>query len=209
MSLTLRPLARAAGKRIAAVLAALLMLLGSLPVFAGPGHDHGDENPSAPSGPSLPRAVASSDLFELVAVLDGKTITIFIDRAATNEPVAGAQLELELAGQKLQAQPVDAAKAGPAGGDFTATLPAELKEGVYPLTATVTAGADIDLLAGEFDIHTDAPADSHAHGGWFGELMAHGPGALGWGLGAVLFAAVGVVWWRRRSAAAVRVGVLA
>ena len=58
--------------------------------------------------------------------------------------------------------------------------------------------ADIDLLAGEFDIHTDAPADSHAHGGWFGELMAHGPGALGWGLGAVLVAAVGVVWWRRR-----------
>jgi hypothetical protein len=209
---TLRRWVRAACVRAAAVLVATA-LLASAPALAGPGHDHGHEGPAAPSGPALPRAVATSDLFELVAVLDGKTITIFIDRTATTEPVAGAKLELELAGQKLRAQPVNAAQAGAAGGDFTVTLPAELKEGVYPLTATVTAGNDIDLLAGEFDIHGAAHADEHAHdhalGGWLGELVAHGPGAWGWAGGGLLLAVAGALLWRRRSSNAARSGVVA
>jgi hypothetical protein len=199
MPATLRPLSQAAGMHLAAMFAAML-LAGPMAASAGPGHNHGHEGPAAPSGPALPRAVASSDLFELVAVLEGRQLTIFIDRAATNEPVVGAKLELELAGQKLQVQPVDAAQAGAAGGDFTVTLPAALKEGVHPLTATVTAGADIDLLAGEFDIHGHAHDHAHAHGGWLGERVAHGPGAWGWALGALIGLAIAALFWRRRAA---------
>jgi hypothetical protein len=202
------PNLNAAGPRLAALLASLVMFAAALPAGAGPGHDHGDEAPAVPSGPALPRATAGSDLFELVAVLDGRQLTVFIDRAATNEPVVGGQLELELAGQKLQAQAVDTAKVGAAGGDFTFTLPEPLKPGVHPLTATVTAGPDIDLLAGEFSIPDAADAGGHTHGGWFGELVAHGPGPWGWALGAVLAAAaaVGTLRWRRRAA---RPGVVA
>jgi hypothetical protein len=197
MRLPLRFLSHAAGLGLAT-----LLLGAPLAGWAGPGHDHDHDHggPAAPSAPALPRAVASSELFELVAVLDGRQLTVFVDRAATNEPLASAQLELELAGQKLAVQPVDPAQAGATGGDFTVTLPAALPPGVHPLTATVTAGADIDLLAGEFDIPDTTPADDH--GGWLGELRAHGPGALGWGIGALLLGAAGVWQWRRRAARA-------
>jgi hypothetical protein len=201
---------RPAATSRAAWLVALWMLLAAVPALAGPGHDHGDEGPTSSSVPALPRAVASSELFDLVAVLDGQRITIFIDRSATNEPIVGATLELELAGRQLPVQPVDAATAGPAGGDFTVTLPEALKGGVYPLTATVTAGADIDLLASQFEVHDASVADAHDHahdhafGGKFGELVAHRPGALGWAAGALVIAGMFAVWWWRRSAESVR-----
>lgn len=195
-----QPVAKAAGAWLVALLAATVLIAAPTVAQAGPGHDHAHDAPAAPAAPALPRAVASSDLFELVAVLDGRQLTVFIDRAATNEPVAGAKLELELAGQKLQAEAVDPAQADAAGGDFTLTLPATLKPGVHPLTATVTAGADIDLLAGQFDIPEATQGHAHAHGGWLGELVAHGPGAWGWALIALLLVAAGTFFWRRRAA---------
>ena len=38
---------------------------------------------------------------ELVGVLDARTVTLYLDRFADNAPVEGAQLELELGGEKL------------------------------------------------------------------------------------------------------------
>ena len=76
----------------------LSLLLGgaSLAALAGDGHDHG-EAPAAPSGPAMPRFAATSDLFELVGVLDGAQLSLYLDHSADNRPVADAQLELDLA----------------------------------------------------------------------------------------------------------------
>lgn len=156
-------------------------LLG--PVWAGPGHDHGDEAPTA-SGPSLPRFVAQSDSFELVGVLDGKTITLYLDQAASNVPVTKAQLEIEFAGTKLQAvaQP---------DGSFRVELPQAPKPGVIPITATVSTESDADLLAGELDLHGEAGEEPHVHRrNW----LALAPAIVA---GPVVFGAV-VLWSRRK-----------
>lgn len=123
--------------------------------IAGEGHDHGEAAPTA-SGPALPRFAAVSDLFELVGVLNGKQITLYLDRAADNSPVTEAQIELEIGGQKFKA-----AKQG--ADEFEVVLAEAPQPGVLPITATVSAGSEVDLLAGELDIHEAAHAGEAAH----------------------------------------------
>lgn len=172
------------------------------------GHSH--DAPAAPAAPALPRAVASSDLFELVAVLEGRQLTVFVDRAATNEPLRDAQLDIDLAGRKLALQRVGEGAGAAAGvadataGDFVATLDQDLPGGVHPLTATVTAGGDIDLLAGELTVAAAEPA--HGHGGPWAEWLAHSPlGAGGW---AGALALAGALFGALALGAALAAGVL-
>lgn len=121
---------------------------------AGEGHDHGDTDPLA-SGPALPRFAAVSEAFELVGVLNGKQITLYLDRAADNAPVTEAQIELEIGGAKLSAE-----KHGT--DEFEVVLADPPKPGVLPITATVTVGNEVDLLAGELDVHEVAHTDETA-----------------------------------------------
>jgi hypothetical protein len=118
------------------------------PTWAGPGHDHGDAAPAA-VGQALPRFSAVSETFELVGVLSGKQITLYLDRFADNSPVRGAQIELEIGGAKFKAE-----KQGE--DEYEVVLPDEPKPGVLPVAATVIAGNETDLLAGELDIHEEA-----------------------------------------------------
>lgn len=148
----------------------LLALLLARPAVAGPGHDHGDEAPkAAPS--ALPRFTASSELFELVGMLEGKTLTLYLDRVDSNEPVTNATLELELAGAPLKPRPL-------ADGSYRVELAAAPPAGVLPLTATVTVGEEADLLAGELDLHADAP-EEQGHGERKPWLLWGGLGLLG------------------------------
>jgi hypothetical protein len=132
----------------------LLMLVPMPLAWAGAGHDHGDAAPAA-AGPALPRFAAVSETFELVGVLDGKRITLYLDRAPDNAPVTDAQIELEIDGTKLKAEKHEDA--------YEVVLTAEPKPGVLPISATVTAGQEVDLLAGELDLHEVAHADEAAH----------------------------------------------
>lgn len=129
---------------------ALLLAATSLFSWADEGHDHG-ETPAAVGAPAKPRFTATSEAFELVGVVDGKHIVLYLDHAADNSPVKGATLELELGGAKVAVQPHGV-------GEFEATLAAGLQPGQISVTATVVAGAVSDLLAGDLDI----PADTHA-----------------------------------------------
>ena len=88
------------------VLSLVAILLGpDLARAAGDdhGHDHGGSTPAA-TGPGLPRFAAVSELFELVGVLNGKQITLYLDRAADNSPVTEARIEIEIGGKKFVAQ---------------------------------------------------------------------------------------------------------
>lgn len=146
---------------------------------AGDGHDHGDSAKLAPAAAALPRFTATSEAFELVGVVDGKQLTLYLDHAPTNAPVKGAQLLLNIGGAQL------AAKAQ-GDGEFTATLAQEPKPGVTPVTATITAGNESDLLAGEIDIHADEHADSPAQRTWkFWAAWASGAAAVLGGLAAL------------------------
>jgi hypothetical protein len=158
-------------------------ILVASPAWARPGHDHGDAAPAA-VGQALPRFSAVSETFELVGVLSGKQITLYLDRFADNSPVRGAQIELEIGGAKFKARTSE----GRQGDDeYEVVLPEAPKPGVLPVTATVTAGNEADLLAGELDIHEEAHADEAAHthswteyAGWVVAGIA-ALALLGWG----------------------------
>ena len=136
----------------------------------GHGHDHGDAAPLA-TGSALPRFTAVSDDFELVGVLDGRRITLWLDRAADNAPVTDARIELEIAGEKLEA--------GKHDDVYEVVLAAEPEPGVLPITAMITAGNEVDLLAGELDHHHEAHVDASApatpwarHAAWAAGVVA-------------------------------------
>lgn len=180
-----RPFSRPAAALLAASLA--------LPVAAGPGHDHGDA-PQPSSASASPRFEAVSDAFELVGILDGKRLTLYLDRADDNSPVANAKLEVEFGSVKLQLTEKG-------DGVFEAELNEPPATGVTPVTAVVAAGGEPDLLAGELDIHEDE-SGHEASSFWSIRSIVS---AAGLGAGAVaLLAALG--WAARRALAAPRAG---
>jgi len=122
--------------------------------WADAGHDDGAA-PIAAAGSAQPRFTAASETFELVGVVNGKLLTLYLDRADDNSPVKDAKLEIELAGVKLDIKPRGE-------GEFETTLVHALKPGVTAVAATVVAGQETDLLAGELDIREGAHADTSA-----------------------------------------------
>jgi len=164
--------------KLITLMGAVGLALSVTTAWAGEGHDHGDA-PAATGGPALPRFTAVSELFELVGVVNGKQITLYLDRFGDGSPVKDAKLELELGGVKV---PVESH----AEGEFEATLTQELKPGVVAVAATVMAGEESDLLAGELDLHDEA-AVTEAHRHDWKEYLAWGVAILA---GLVLLVAI-------------------
>jgi hypothetical protein len=157
-----------------------LAMLMSLPARADDGHNH-DAAPAAPTGPALPRFAATSELFELVGVVNGKQLTLYLDRFDDNAPVKGAKVELDLGRAKVSLKEHEP-------GEFEGTLASQVKPGVTAVTATVVAGNDTDILAGELDVHEEEHAEAADSHGWR-EYAS-------WSIGAVV--AFGVLAWALR-----------
>ncbi len=167
----------------------MLLALGAQPAMAGPGHDHGDAAPAASGAPTSPRFEAHSDLFEVVGVVNGSSLSLTIDRFATNEPVPNAKVELESGAFKG----IGKFSAEHADYDFEGL--SFTKPGTYPISLTITAGDEVDILAGNLVIpdpeagHVDAKKSTPAW--WI------------WAAGAALLAGVAFVFFlsrRRRTA---------
>jgi len=114
--------------------------------FSALAHEGHDDDVPATTGTALPRFTAASDLFELVGVVNGTHITLYLDRAEDNTPVSDATLELDIGSARVPVQEV-------AAGEFEATLSATLPEGRATVTVLVETQSDSDLLAAELDIH--------------------------------------------------------
>ncbi|MBA4092597.1 MAG: hypothetical protein C0489_00785 [Candidatus Accumulibacter sp.] len=140
----------------------------------------------------MPRFAIASDAFELVGVVDGRRIDLYLDHFADGSPVGDARLELELDGRSV---PVSAHGAG----QFEGRLETALAPGVLSVAATVVAGTTSDLLAGELDLHDDAHADAAAPGA--PGPLRHAAWLAAGGGGLLLFAAL-----RRRRQAHARIG---
>ena len=121
---------------------------------------HGDEDHGAPAAAIsqgvAPRAVAATEDFELVAVLEGQHLVVYVDRYASNEPVANARIEVEGAGLMAPA-----AEAAP--GTYVLDVAAEIPAGKHPLAIAVEAGDSADLLSATLDTSHPAAA-AHVHG---------------------------------------------
>lgn len=129
-------------------------------VAASAAHAHGDEDHGAAPPPvtqsMAPRAVAATEEFEVVAVLEDKHLLVYVDRYASNEPVAGAKVEVEGAG--LQGV---AAESAP--GVYLMNLAAALPPAKHGLTISIEAGDSADLLTATLDTSLATPAAAHAH----------------------------------------------
>jgi hypothetical protein len=153
-----------------------------VPVVADDGHNHGAA-PMAAAGSALPRFSATSDLFELVGVVNGKQLTVYLDRFADNAPVKGARIDLQVDGASVALEEHGE-------GEFEGALAQALKPGMTPVTATVAAGSEIDILVGELDVHEEEHAGAAA--------AIHWRRYVGWAAAATVLLAA-LLWLRRRS----------
>lgn len=161
------------------------LLFGSTATWAHDGHDHGDAAPT-PAGAALPRFAAVSDDFELVGVLIGQHLTLYLDHAADNRPVTDGELTLELDGQYVQVNPRGV-------GEFEVELAVPLPDGETSIMATVTAQGQSDLLTAVLDVHGGHA--EHDHTAISGRMYAIGAGTAALGVGVLSWAV------RRRSRA--------
>ena len=181
-----RPIAQSILAQLAILIVALAVVLTTFFSFAwaGEGHDHG-EAPTAATGTAAPRLTSHSDLFELVGMVEGNEMKIYLDRFTTNEPVTDAKIEVEIGNIKgIAAEQAD--------GSYIFKNDVFTNPGDLSVSFTVIAGKDADLLAG--DLKIDGPIDDHAHD-------ENGKPWLRWAAyasGALLLAAIVFVAMRRR-----------
>lgn len=167
-----------------------LLLPGLLLAGGGDDHEHGPATaaPVAPTAQTL-RVEAASELFELVAVLEGGTLVIHLDRFASNEPVTGAKITVE-------GGPLKATAAVERDGIYTVPAAGLAAPGTHPLVFTVQAGEAGDLLTGDLVVASKVAAAAPADGTGWRSIATPALVALL----IVLFLGASLVVWRRRRA---------
>jgi hypothetical protein len=133
-------------RRLRAVAVGLGLLFPlSGPGLAHEGHDHGAPAPVAAAMAS-PRVALHSDAYELVGVLSGDRLGLYLDRFATNEPVTDAGIEVTVGGdEEVQAEPRP-------DGTYGIRSPKFLGEGPLELIFSVTHPSGDDLLIGTLQL---------------------------------------------------------
>jgi hypothetical protein len=152
---------------------------------ADAGHDHAAPVASGGAGTSVPRVEARSDLFEIVGVVDGGAMKIFLDRYATNEPVPNAKIDIEAGPLKGAAEPKP-------DGTYAFKHAELTRPGLFPVTFTIVAGGDSDLLVGELVIADPNAATAQANDDPLRKRWWWVAGAL------FLLAGITTAWWSRR-----------
>ncbi|MCV2367861.1 hypothetical protein [Roseateles oligotrophus] len=183
---------------VAASLLSVLLGLGTPTALAhGPDGDHAEPSAGASTLAGGARLEAKSELFELVARLQGDHLSILIDRYASNEPVLKAAVELESGALKAKA------KFRAEQGDYAVDDPALLKllatPGEHALLITIMAGDEADLLEGVLRTAA-AGAAGLDHDTEYGHGKPWLPIWARWLGGAALLLLTLLVWaWRRKA----------
>jgi hypothetical protein len=137
-----------------------LMLLG-VPalVYAHGGDDHEHPTAAAVTTPMAPRASAQSEDFELLLVLEGRSLLLYLDQFASNEAVPHAILELTmLKNFKATAKEISA-------GVYSIALPDGMlvQPGKYLLEVSVQVGEAGDILTSTLELPAISAAESDVH----------------------------------------------
>ena len=109
--------------RVAALCCVAGIFLSLSTPFAHEGHEDDDATRSALASSTYPRVSAHSELYELVGIVRGERLSIYLDHVATNEPIADAKVKVAIA----DAEPVDAASAEK--GVYTTSFPRSARSG--------------------------------------------------------------------------------
>ncbi len=125
-------------KYVSVLAATILWLVGAAAAAAHEGHDHG--TPPSPVGTNeAPRAEASSDAFEIVAIARGGELEIALDTFRGNEPVETAAIEVDSPSGLLR-------PSHRGNGIYTVAAPFLGAPGRYDLAFTVAAAGQVDVL---------------------------------------------------------------
>jgi len=133
-------------RRLQAMLAGLgLLTTIAAAAVAHEGHDHGAPPPAAVTS-NNPRVTAQSDAYELVGILRGDRLGLYLDRFASNEPVTDARIVVTVGGdEEVQAEAAT-------DGTYTLSSPKFAGEGPLELIFAVTAPGGDDLLIGTLQL---------------------------------------------------------
>lgn len=123
---------------------ALLLCAGAVPPRAHEGHDHGNDK-AALEITSLNRAAAVSEEFQVVAIQNGDTLRIIVDRLTTNAPVTAASVTVTVGETEHKAvvRP---------DGSYAIVAPDILKPGRHELVISIKDGKASDLLISALDV---------------------------------------------------------
>lgn len=116
----------------------LALLVFASATLAHEGHSHDEPGPPAIHA-AAPRGAGQSALFEVVAIAKSGEIVVYLDRFATNEPVADATVEFETPQGPVVAEPRP-------DGTYRLAAPWLKQDGATDLIVTITAGADLDIV---------------------------------------------------------------
>lgn len=134
----------------------IVLLTMATSVFAHGGEDHGAPPPVV-SQAMAPRAIAATDEFEVVAILEEKKLVLYVDRFTSNEPVTNAKVEVEGAGLKGLASES-------APGIYVMDVATPLPSAKHPLTIAIETDDSADLLSASLDTTLLQTEEPHVHG---------------------------------------------
>jgi membrane fusion protein, heavy metal efflux system len=140
--------ARRRTRDLLALILALCCLVAP-PAAAHEGHDH-EQSVAASTTRALPRLAASSEFYELVAVLEGERLTIYLDRFDDDSPVIDANITVT-----VDEEPAIAALSD--GGAYTMSSTRFRRPGLVELVFDIRASDGDDLLIGKLMLAGPAP----------------------------------------------------
>lgn len=119
------------------------------------GQSHDKELNSQNNVATAPTLTAVSENYELVAVVQARQMTVYLDQFKSNTPIVDADLDFDFSGTVVKAT-------RNADGTYSVALPknVDLKSSI-PVTVTILAAAGADLLSGDLVI-----AKSDKHSSW-------------------------------------------
>lgn len=120
------------------------LLAWALPALGHGGEDHGAPAAAAPAS-GQPRAAATSEDYEVVAIAKGDNLLIYIDGFIDNAPVTGAKVTVTLGTAEHQAQVTPE-------GVYKLHDDALLKPGKHDLIIAIEDGARSDLLITSLEV---------------------------------------------------------
>ncbi|MDI1283204.1 MAG: efflux RND transporter periplasmic adaptor subunit [Reyranella sp.] len=170
------------------------------------GHDHAAPPPPV-SNTIAPRADASSNDFEVVAIARGDRLRLYLDSFKSNEPVKDAVIEVDTPGGTLTA-------ATDREGAYEVSAPWLARPGIYDLAITVQASGLVDVLTATLTIVAPPSSPETTLGGMWQRIQSF---AVSKGSGLGLWAVAGLAFlggfvvsgllrrWRTKAIAALAV----
>ena len=128
-------------------LAFIFLMAGIFAVAsAHEGQNHDKELKPQNNVATAPALTAVSENYELVAIVQAKQMTVYLDQFESNTPVVDADLDFDFSGTVVKAT-------RNSDGTYTVALPknVDLKSSI-PVTITILAAAGADLLSGDLVI---------------------------------------------------------